>query len=415
MDAPTLWQSTQADNLLERTSDMQSIAYFWDTLKLEKVGQIRGTKWSAAADLALWLLQGKAARRPQSMKKVFAHKFFRPDGELHCFKTHETMDEFIERQTDDLKVAINNGDSSAVQKLFDGGGAHLHMSDSIIRSAFVGNVDVTRVLLNEIGDSWPLEVRRNYLDQRTSLGLTAYMIACACGHDDIADLLVKNGCDTTLVSSYGKNGEDLKCAFEDEKDRSSLTPFNHGHNLHLSCEDLESYLALLERMLDEDVAAGIKLWHSKHAVYHLGREQMAQLETAVKQTLSKGFDVALHFTDFASNNLILNTKGIRASVVGQLGGGVSVCLRSLVGFDWGQNWSEFCLAVGRALWGERNSSIYCPLGRLTRTKVRLLGAASCPQHGVCCCCRKQMVRGYARQSVGRSRDANERTRPWRQS
>ena len=106
-------------------------------------------------------------------------------------------------------------------------------------------------------------------------------------------------------------------------------------------------------MLDKDVAAGIKLWSSKLAVYHLGREQMAQLEAIVKQMLSKGFDIALHFTDFGSNNIILNTKGIRASVVGQLGGGVSVCLRSLVGFEWGQSWDKFTEAVGKALWGSK--------------------------------------------------------------
>ena len=170
------------------------------------------------------------------------------------------------------------------------------MADSIIRSAFVGDVDVTRVLLNEI-DDYPQHVRQDYLDHRTSLGLTAYMIACACGHAEIADLLVRKGCSTDLKSSYGKTGADLLHTYHDEKDRSLLTPFKHGHGLHLTCENLESYLALLERMLDEDVAAGIKLWNSKLAVYHLGKEEMAQLEAMVKQTLPKGFDIALHFTD----------------------------------------------------------------------------------------------------------------------
>ena len=36
VDAPTLWQSTQADNLV-KAQDMKILAYFWDTLKLEKV------------------------------------------------------------------------------------------------------------------------------------------------------------------------------------------------------------------------------------------------------------------------------------------------------------------------------------------------------------------------------------------
>ena len=32
---------------------------------------------------------------------------------------------------------------------------------------------------------------------------------------------------------------------------------------------------------------------------------------------------------------------------------MSVCLRSLAGFDWGGDWQEFCLAVGKALWGSK--------------------------------------------------------------
>ena len=38
---------------------------------------------------------------------------------------------------------------------------------------------------------------------------------------------------------------------------------------------------------------------------------------------------------------------------GCCGRGVSVCLRSLVGFEWGGDWEEFCLAVGKALWGSK--------------------------------------------------------------
>ena len=34
-------------------------------------------------------------------------------------------------------------------------------------------------------------------------------------------------------------------------------------------------------------------------------------------------------------------------------GGVSVCLRSLTDFDWGQDWDKFTEAVGKALWGSK--------------------------------------------------------------
>ena len=45
--------------------------------------------------------------------------------------------------------------------------------------------------------------------------------------------------------------------------------------------------------------------------------------------------------------------GIRASSVGQLGGGVSVCLRTVAGFDWGGSWTNFAMAIGKALWGRK--------------------------------------------------------------
>ena len=60
--------------------------------------------------------------------------------------------------------------------------------------------------------------------------------------------------------------------------------------------------------------------------------------TCAHTQVEKGSDIALHFTDMQSCRLILNSMGIRASTVGQLGGGVSVCLRSIIGFDWGNEW-----------------------------------------------------------------------------
>ena len=95
----------------------------------------------------------------------------------------------------------------------------------------------------------------------------------------------------------------------------------------------------------------MRIWHSKLAVFHLTKQEMNALETSIASLLEKNFKVALHFTDLGSCRVILHGLGLRASTVGQLGGGVSVCLRSLTGFDWGQGWPSFCLAVGKALWG----------------------------------------------------------------
>ena len=63
------------------------------------------------------------------------------------------MEGFVQRQIQDLMVAINDGNSSAVQELFDGGGVHVKMADSIIRAAFGGDVKVTRVWKRGVGDT----------------------------------------------------------------------------------------------------------------------------------------------------------------------------------------------------------------------------------------------------------------------
>ena len=246
VDAPTLWQSTQADNILETSSDMQSIAYFWDTLKLEKVGAIQGTQWTAAADLALWLLQGKASRRPESMQEVLAHRFFSADGNLRYFESvHETMDDLVERKAKQLTESINSCNSDAVKEMFEHGGVHLKMIDGsvsgstvtpIMRAAYVGHVSTVEVLVDEINDSWPDEVRKEYLDQRTSLNFTAYMIACARGHKEIAELLEKKGCDVSLINSSGENG-------------AALLQANRNMDEDSTIASLESYLAQLHQKI----------------------------------------------------------------------------------------------------------------------------------------------------------------------
>jgi hypothetical protein len=359
VDAPTLWQSTQADNILE-ADDMQSLAYFWDTLKLQKVGKITGKKWTPAADLSLWLLQEKPSRRPESMEQVFAHMFFNPNGNLHCFESiEETMEGLVQRQTKALMTAINDGNTSTVQELFDRGGVHLKMADSIIRSAFVGHVDVTRVLLNEINDSWPQEIRQDYLDQRTSLGLTAYMIACACGHNEIASMLEAKGCAIGLRDASGKTGRDHAMAAVRERDQAALTPFNHAHEMWRSCTTLEQYLVLRESQLNEHLDAGLKVWHAKQFVGHLSADELDELRLVILDQMQKANEVSLHFTDLDSARVILHSLGIRASRSGQLGGGVSLCMQTLADFGWkdGKDGVSFAKAIGVALWGSMHHEV----------------------------------------------------------
>ena len=61
-------------------------------------------------------------------------------------------------------------------------------------------------------------------------------------------------------------------------------------------------------------------------------------------------ELGLHFTNLSNLCEITHSMGIRAETYGKLGGGVSICLRSLVQFGWGER-STFETAVAQLLWG----------------------------------------------------------------
>ena len=63
--------------------------------------------------------------------------------------------------------------------------------------------------------------------------------------------------------------------------------------------------------------------------------------------MEKSKEIALHFTDLNTSRLVLPTLGLRASVAGQLGGGVSVCLRLLGDLGWGKSWFEVSMEIGK--------------------------------------------------------------------
>ena len=180
------------------------------------------------------------------MQEVLAHRFFSADGNLRYFESvHETMDDLVERKAKQLTESINSCNSDAVKEMFEHGGVHLKMLDGsisgstvtpIMRAAFVGHLSTVEVLLDEINDSWPDEVRKEYLDQRTSLNYTAYMIACARGHKEIAKLLEKKGCDVSLINSSGENG-------------AALLQANRNMDEDSTIASLESYLAQLHQKI----------------------------------------------------------------------------------------------------------------------------------------------------------------------
>ena len=73
MDAPTLFQATQAENMLH-DADMRELAYHWDQIKLNSLHSSQkktGTAWLPAMDLVLWCLQSDATDGPQACYKCF--------------------------------------------------------------------------------------------------------------------------------------------------------------------------------------------------------------------------------------------------------------------------------------------------------------------------------------------------------
>ena len=120
----------------------------------------------------------------------------------------------VQRHAAALHAAIEGKDSTTVRELFSLGGVHINMIldnthgsriRPLDRAAFTGDAKVMCVLLNEIPETWPSDVKSDVLDARTDLGYTPYMLACQCGHTEVAQQLPTKGCDDTLMNSSGKN------------------------------------------------------------------------------------------------------------------------------------------------------------------------------------------------------------------
>jgi hypothetical protein len=105
---------------------------------------------------------------------------------------------------------------------------------------------------------------------------------------------------------------------------------------------------------DEHSRAGARLWRDKELVAHFSSQQMGDLLSALEQGLPTSKQLGYHFTDLDSARLILTSLGIRASTVGQLGGGVSICLASPERLGWERLGGEgFAKACGKELWGSK--------------------------------------------------------------
>ena len=303
-DAPTLWQSTQADSLLH-SADMHQLAYSWDTIKhnciglrLLEISEDLQPAFIQAMDLALWCLQGVADRRPCSFETVFDHELFHSGGQLRFLQsTEESWNEFVQRQAAALHAAIDRKDSRMVEELFSHGGVHLNMIDNSLvqasaflhevrplhRAAFVGDAAVMRVLMDQIPDAWPDNEKSRILDCRTLLEFTPHMLACKCGHVEVANMLSRKGCDSRLENSSKKTGKKLLNAFQREVELSHLHPWNRGDQMHLAAKNAEAFLDVAQAELNEHVRAGMQLWNSKQMVWKFSTDQMRALQAEIKQ------------------------------------------------------------------------------------------------------------------------------------
>ena len=297
LNASTPFQCDQADNVVRR-ADLLVLAYHWDSVVCDLISRGLAVvadhrKWAPAADLALWCLNANANRRPQGIDEVLNHKFFNPSGELRYLEsTEELWDEFLQRQAAALHEAIGQKDSTAVRELFSRGGVHMGMIDHSVhgstiqplhRAAFTGDAKVVRVLLAEIPTSCPQDVKFKILDCQTALDYSPYLLACKCGHNEVAQMLLMEGCSETLMNSSKRTGKKLADAFQRELELSSVHPWNRGDQLHVVAKDLEEFFDKAKSELNEHVHAGMRVWNSKLLVWQLCKEQMQALQARVKQ------------------------------------------------------------------------------------------------------------------------------------
>eukprot|EP01047_Picozoa_sp_COSAG01_P025112 COSAG01_NODE_1574_length_9861_cov_8.255071_1_plen_719_part_00 len=349
--------------------------------------------------LLLRCLRSDITQRCHRFEKVLAHQFFSAAQEkglgteeaaADTSASHvaerdkqatETWPAHIQKKSSDLHSAIARRDPKRVKTLFAEGTVHMATVDEwppasvpvqpLHRAAFAGHVETVEILLQQIESTLKSSVneRKKVLDHRTRVGYTPLMIARACGHEGVAQLLRKAGCTEDLTNSMDQTAQQLHKIYEHEKLQQQLSPWRHGHQLRQSTNGLEQYLAHVDKMARLDsFKYGIRVWHSKFLVAHLrGRHEsdlddMNCLLNDVRSRLPKSKDLALHFTDLeTARHVCLESPGLRASACGQLGGGLSVSLKLLDDFEWAQGGSfggtaenfQFAMKVAGRLWGKK--------------------------------------------------------------
>jgi hypothetical protein len=142
--------------------------------------------------------------------------------------------------------------------------------------------------------------------------------------------------------------------------RHAYARFRLGLATDSDHKELHEFLEQIDA--NEHVKAGKALWRSKTMMAHMRADEMAMTLTHLHEKLPKSEVLGLHFTNLDACRLVLEeSQGIRASNVGQLGGGVSICLPSLTDLGWKRGGGkEFFELVGRQLWGSKWHEVMPP-------------------------------------------------------
>eukprot|EP01047_Picozoa_sp_COSAG01_P071903 COSAG01_NODE_11289_length_1965_cov_2.263666_1_plen_628_part_10 len=191
-----------------------------------------GLEWEDAADLALWCLQSKPERRPQSFEQILSHRFFDDSGQLHLLNSDgDTLEEAAKRCTKDMHAAIQAGDLAELKAAFDGGAVHalaaLQRSSAKLlpfhHAAERGNLDVIRYLMSEMPALVAVQQVDNFgtddeklsglvkdaLDRQDQFGYTALHWCAAYNRADVARELLNHGCDPSICNHSGKTAWDV--------------------------------------------------------------------------------------------------------------------------------------------------------------------------------------------------------------
>eukprot|EP01047_Picozoa_sp_COSAG01_P041018 COSAG01_NODE_3491_length_6012_cov_3.665201_2_plen_1109_part_00 len=320
-----------------------------------------------------------------------------------CREHLQPWPQLLKHQASALHRAIEDKCADEVKQMFEEGNVHISMTDGtnrvaglpvqpLHRAAFADDhVQTMEILLEQLAhislgwskhdtgtrrvlvyertqehDGAPKTIPEHVqaiLDCRTTLAYTPLMIACACGHKELQTLLRNNGCTVKLENRLDQTAEHLHNIYKQEEQQQKLTLWRHSHQFWLSRRNLEQYLYYVERMsLLEFLKHGMRIWNAKLVVVHFDLHQMHSLLTDVRSQLPKSQDLALHFTDLnTARYACLGCPGLRASSVGQLGGGLSVSLKLLDDFEWAKGGSfggedanfQFAMKVAGRLWGTK--------------------------------------------------------------